>query len=168
MEFISSDTNVWVDFATIDRLELPFRLPYEYLMDEDAISNELLQPEGLGETLTRLGLQSVQLTEEEFFLAEELNLKYPKPSTYDCIALAIAKCRRIILLTGDRALRKVAKQEGVEVMGSIKVLDLLYEKALIDASEYLFCLEEFKRHCNGKIRLPLEALQNRIDKIKDL
>ena len=90
MEFISSDTNVWIDFATIDRLSLPFKLPYIYLMDEDAVSNELLQPKGLGEKLTRLGLQAVAMTEEEFYLAEELNEKYRKPSTYDCIALAIA------------------------------------------------------------------------------
>lgn len=46
MEFISSDTNVWVDFSAIDRLALPFKLPYIYLMEEDAISNELLQPKG--------------------------------------------------------------------------------------------------------------------------
>lgn len=68
MEFISSDTNVWVDFASIDRLALPFKLPYVYLMYEEAISNELLQPEGIDENLTRLGLQAVELTEEEFYL----------------------------------------------------------------------------------------------------
>ena len=166
MEFISSDTNVWVDFATINRLYLPFRLPYIFLMDEEAISNELLQPEGLGDKLMSLGLQTTELTEEEFFLAEELNQKYRKPSTYDCIALAIAKCRGIILLTGDGALRKAAIQEGVEVMGSIKVLDLLHEGKLIDEKEYLFCLEEFKRHYGGKVRLPLSALQERIDRCK--
>ena len=165
MEFISSDTNVWIDFATIDRLSLPFKLPYTYLMDEDAISNELLQPEGLGKKLARLGLQAVSLTEEEFYLAEELNEKYRKPSTYDCIALAIAKCRKIVLLTGDGALRKAAIQEGVEVMGSIKLLDLLFETTLIDSSEYLYCLEEFKRHNGEKIRLPAAALQERIGKL---
>lgn len=167
MEFISSDTNVWIDFATIDRLSLPFKLPYVYLMNEEAISNELLQPEGLGTSLTRLGLQAVELTEEEFFLAEELNQKYRKPSTHDCIALAIAKCRGIILLAGDGALRNAAVQEGVEVMGSLKVLDLLYDNNLIDITEYLFCLEEFKRHNSGKIRLPLSVLQERIDKFKE-
>lgn len=26
MEYISSDTNVWLDFATINRLEIPFLL----------------------------------------------------------------------------------------------------------------------------------------------
>lgn len=152
MVFISSDTNVWIDFAIIDRLSLPFKLPYIYLMNEDAVSNELLQPEGLGEKLTGLGLQAVSMTEEEFYLAEKLIEKYRKPSSYDCIALAIAKCRKIVLLTGDGALRKAAIQEGVEVIGSIKVLDLLFENTLIDSSEYLYCLEEFKRHNGEKIR----------------
>ena len=165
MEFISSDANVWIDFATIDRLELPFMLPYTYLMDEDAIKDELLQPVGLGEHLLKLGLQMAELTEEEFSLAEELNLKYRKPSTYDCIALAIAKCRGIILLTGDRALREAARQEGVEVMGTIKVLDLLYENKLIDTPEYKLYLEEFIHYNGRKIRLPLEELQERINSI---
>ena len=166
MVFISSDTNMWIDFAIIDRLSLPFKLPYIYLMNEDAVSNELLQPEGLGEKLTGLGLQAVSMIEEEFYLAEKLIEKYRKPSSYDCIALAIAKCRKIVLLTGDGALRKAAIQEGVEVIGSIKVLDLLFENTLIDSSEYLYCLEEFKRHNGEKIRLPVVALQERINKLR--
>lgn len=48
MEYISSDTNVWLDFMIIDRLELPFRLPYVYLMDGDAIEDELLNPPNIG------------------------------------------------------------------------------------------------------------------------
>lgn len=116
MQFISSDTNVWVDFVTINRLALPFKLPYIYLMDEEAITNELLYPAGLGDTLTKLGLKAVELTEEEFFLAEEFNAKYKKPSIYDCIALAIAKCRGITLLSGDGPLRKAAIQEGAHVI----------------------------------------------------
>ena len=31
MEYISSDTNVWLDFMMIEQLELPFRLPYARL-----------------------------------------------------------------------------------------------------------------------------------------
>ena len=42
MIFISSDTNVWIDFMTIGKLELPFRLPYTYLMYYEAVENELL------------------------------------------------------------------------------------------------------------------------------
>ena len=78
MEFISSDTNVWVDFATIQKLEIPFKLPYTYIMNEDAIESELIYPEEIRENLVRLGLQAVELSEEEFYLAEEYNAKYTK------------------------------------------------------------------------------------------
>ena len=64
-------------------------------------------------------------------------------------------------------MRKAAIQEGVEVMGSIKVLDLLFEKSLIGNSEYLYCLEEFKRYNGEKIRLPSLALQERIDRLQE-
>ena len=91
MEYISSDTNVWLDFVVIERLEYPFRLPYTYLMNNDAIQDELLSPVGLGEKLKKFGLQETELTEEEFFLAEEYMNRFAKPSIYDCVALAIAK-----------------------------------------------------------------------------
>lgn len=57
MEYISSDTNVWLDFAAIHRLEIPFKLPYTYLMHEDAIENELLSPRELRERLPEKELQ---------------------------------------------------------------------------------------------------------------
>ena len=163
MRYISSDTNVWIDFATIDRLSLPFRLPYTYLMDDEAISNELLEPAGLGECLVKLGLQPTELTEEEYFLADELNTKYSRPSLYDCIALAIAKCRGLTLLSGDGPLRKAAMQEGVKVIGTIGLLDELYSQELVDTTEYIFCLEELLRNNGGKVRLPGHELQRRLD-----
>lgn len=131
MEYISSDTNVWLDFATINRLEFPFKLPYTYIMNEDAIEDELLSPKELRETLVGLGLKAVELSEEEFYLAEEYNAKYQKPSLYDCVALAIAKVRGITWMTGDGPLRKAAEQENVDVIGTIGVLDRLYEEQYI-------------------------------------
>ena len=43
MQYISSDTNVWIDFVTIQKTEIPFRLPYTYIMSKDAVEDELLQ-----------------------------------------------------------------------------------------------------------------------------
>lgn len=66
MEFVSSDTNVWLDFAIINKLEIPFKLPYTYIMNEDAIESELLYPSELKDSLVSLGLQAVELEEQEF------------------------------------------------------------------------------------------------------
>lgn len=162
MKYISSDTNVWLDFAIIDRLALPFRLPYVYLMDSDAIEDELLNPPGIGKELVKLGLCAAELTEEEFFLAEKLSAKYTKPSIYDCIALAIAKTRNLVLLTGDGPLRKAAKAEGVRVMGTIGVLDQLVERNYIGLEEFHYCIKELLKHNGQKVRLPESELRKRL------
>lgn len=75
-------------------------------MNDETIDNELLSPPGLSDELLQLGLQKTEMTEAEFFLAEELVSKHSKPSVHDCIALAIAKVRGLILLTGGRAFKK--------------------------------------------------------------
>ncbi len=55
MQFISSDTNVWIDFVTIKKTELPFRLPYTYIMSRDAVEEGLLSPSVLGKDLLSYG-----------------------------------------------------------------------------------------------------------------
>lgn len=164
MEYISSDTNVWLDFVAVDRIGLPFRLPFVYIMNNDAIEDELLTL-GLGPALRDLGLIGVDMAMEEFDLATEYGTRYPKLSVYDRIALSIARVRNITLLTGDGALRKAAQAEGVQYIGTIRILDLLYEGRLIDKSEYRYCLEELERQNGGKVRLPKNALRSRIDQL---
>jgi predicted nucleic acid-binding protein len=166
MEFISSDTNVWLDFELISHVDFPFKLPYKYLMNEDAVHEELLAPPDLGEKLLKLGLVETELSEKEFYLAEEYMARYTRLSKYDCVALAIAKCRGIILMTGDMALRKAAQEERVEVIGTIGVLDRLVDAKLISLEEYLECLERLSQVNSGKVRLPAKALEDRINKIK--
>lgn len=165
MEYISSDTNVWLDFATINKLEIPFKLPYTYIMNDDAIEDELLSPKELRENLVGLGLQAVELTEEEFYLAEEYNQKYVKPSLYDCIALAIAKVREIILLTGDGPLRKAAEKEKVTVIGTIGVLDRLLDGEYIEKEEYIYCINALLENNGKKVRLPERELLKRLDNV---
>lgn len=165
MEYISSDTNIWIDFAIIDRLELPFKLPYIYLMDQDAIEDEIKKPPGLGKKLLQLGLQKTQLTEEEFFLAEELVGRYAKLSLYDCIALAIAQVRGITLLTGDGALRKAAVLEGVKVIGTIGILDQLLEGQYVDLATYDNCIVSLLEHNGKRVRLPENELRKRLREI---
>lgn len=88
MKYISSDTNIWLDFETISRTDLPF-------------------------------------------------------------------------LTGDNALRKAAIKEGVEVIGSIGILDKLYEDNHINTLEYKYCLEQLLEH--KERRLPEEEMIKRLE-----
>ena len=165
MMYISSDTNVWIDFATIDKLQIPFLLPYTYIMSSDAVEDELLSPPGLSDKLLSYGLKSVEITIEEFFLADEYGSIYKRLSVYDRIALAIAKCRNIILLTGDGALRKAARQEKVQVIGTLGILDQLLYQNRISTEEYEMCLRSLLANNGKAVRLPNMEILSRIEKL---
>lgn len=168
MTYISSDTSVWIDFITIERIELPFRLPYTYIMNIDAIEDELLSPPGLGQKLIENGLKAVEMTEEEFYLAEDYGSKYTKLSIYDRIALSIAKVRDTTLLTGDKALRHAAAQEDVPVIGTLGILDRLWEREELTRDEFAACLEDLLANNGGKIRLPEKELLIRREWLQNL
>ena len=165
MQYISSDTNIWVDFAIIQRMELPCRLPYTYIMYKEAIEDELLSPEV--KLAVSLGLRSVDISSEEFFLAEQYGVKYKRLSVYDRIALAIAKNRSITLLSGDGALRKAATQEQVEILGTLGVLDQLVDLGRISEMEYDYCLNELLQFNGGAIRLPASEIIKRLNRLSE-
>ena len=167
MQFISSDTNVWIDFVTIHRTEIPFRLPYTYIMSRDAIDDELLSPQGLGQELLSYGLVPVAITIDEFLLAEQYGNQYIKLSIYDRIALAIAKTRQITLLTGDGALRKAAKQENVPILGTLGILDQLLNQQCITTDEYKICLQGLLKNNGGAVRLPSNEILSRLEKLPE-
>ena len=166
MQYISSDTNVWIDFATIDRIEFPFRLPYTYLMFREAIEDEFLSPDT--KQAVSLGLVATELSYDEFLLADQYGSTYKKLSVYDRIALAIAKKRSITLLTGDAALRKAAQKENVKIIGTLGILDELLASKLIAESDYKYCLEELDRYNGGVIRLPKDEITKRIQQIESI
>ena len=160
MKYISSDTNIWIDFNSIDRTNLPFLIPCTYIMYREALDKEVVSPPELVKSLTDLGLKTVELTTEEFFYADECMDRYSKISRFDSTALAIAKKRNIPLLTGDNALRKAAEAEGVEVLGTIGILDKLYYDNYINIDEYQYCLKEFMIH--RERWLPLDEIKKRL------
>lgn len=112
------------------------------------------------------GLVGVDITIEEFSLADSWENIYPKLSIQDRIALAIAKQRNIVLLPGDMALRKAATKEGVSIMGTLGVLGRLYEGSYITSDEYEYCLSEFLRRNGVVVRLPNSELKKRLAGLK--
>lgn len=165
MEYISSDSNIWFDFYAISKIQLPFRLDCKYVMFYEALRTEIIDPPELIDDLRRLGLIEIELSTEEFYFAAELKSKYPKISGYDAIALSVAKSRDILLLTGDNALRKAARKEGVVFMGSLGLIDRLLREEKITTAEYLDCLQNWKSSSSAGRRLPVSEIDRRIEKL---
>lgn len=160
--YISSDTNVWVDFQVVGALKLPFLLSHKFFLSEETLQDELLTPPGIDKTLVEYGLISLELTEIEFYLSFELITKHPQLSRYDALALSIAKTRDFILLTGDKRLRTAASEEGVQVRGTIWIFDELLRENVLTDSEYVGFLKELLKYNNREIRLPASEIESRI------
>lgn len=166
-EYISSDTNVWIDFHAIGAVHLPFKLSCTYLMWETAIDDEIRSPGGLREELVSDGLVPVEITEDEFWLADGYADRYAGISSYDAAALAIAKSRGIALMTGDRRLRSAAANEGVEVTGTIGVLDRLRDEGAVDECEFRAHIAALLAANGGVVRLPENELLRRLEDAGD-
>lgn len=164
MQFISSDTNIWIDFNVIGCIDVPFLLRenYAFLMSGETIDAELLFPSGFRERLLDCGLIRTELNEAEFILSLQYLEKYTRISQYDAYALAIAKNRKIMLLSGDKALKKAALAESVEVHGILWVIDQLEALGCIEADDYRGIIMMLLDHCGKDVFLPEKELRERL------
>lgn len=159
--YISSDTNIWFDFNAVGHLDYPFRLQHSYCISQNAFQDEILEAD-LQDQLVAKGLQLAQVTNEEYQQAIDYANTYPKISTYDALALAIAKQREWTLLTGDGALRKAAEKEHIPCRGTIWVYDQLKETGGLTEAQYYEAIEALIGAVSrGERRLPMVELNKR-------
>lgn len=161
----SSDTNVWIDLEQLGATQLPFNSSHEFWMYQNAIEDEILAPPDLGRRLLELGLKGMEITLDDFYLAATFQSKYRALSKYDAIALAIAKRRVWLLLTGDGPLRKAAADEGVAVKGTLGLLDLLADEEVLSRGEYAELLERSEQL--ARIRWPKAEVKKRLAQLYD-
>ena len=160
--FISSDTNIWIDFYKIKHLDHPFLLDFEYYISSDTFQNEFIKSEPTQESLLSLGLRRTDITNAEYEQALTFDKLYPRISIYDAFALSIAKQRGWTLLTGDAPLRSAANQEAIEVHGIIWIYDQLAAQEKITVDEYYDAIDALiSAQESGICRLPIKELLQR-------
>jgi hypothetical protein len=156
------DTNILIDFDRGDLLEALFGLPAVFLAP-DVIVAELGEPDG--QRLQALGLESVSLAGEQVIEVMEMAAVHRAPSVNDLFALVLARARAALLLTGDGALRRLAESEGLEVHGTLWLLDELVRLAIVtpvQAAEGLECmLRRDSRLPEGECRRRLRRWRRR-------
>ncbi len=76
-----------------------------------------------------MGLES-----EAILYTMQLNVKHAKTgvSSNDCMALALARQENCSLLPCDGALRQIALGEGVEVRGTLWLVEEMFNAGLVD------------------------------------
>jgi len=121
-----SDTSVLIDLERGGLLEAVFALPHEFAVPDVLYDREMRDE--WGERLLGLGLQVVEVSSEGVGNALRYRQQRASLSVADSFALALAKERALLLLTGDGQLRELAQEEDVECHGLLWLLDML-EKA---------------------------------------
>lgn len=128
MEILISDANILIDVEDGNLTPAIFQLPYEIAVPDILFELELRERHS---HLLQAGLKVKSLNSESVKKIEFLTQQYPQPSMIDHSALALALQERCSLLTGDKHLRIAAKKEGVEVHGTIWIVErLLHQKIL--------------------------------------
>jgi len=128
MLLLISDANILIDMEDGNLIPVVFQLPYEIAVPDILFELELRERHSC---LLKAGLKVKSLTAESVKQTEFLTQQYPRPSMMDHSALALALQERCPLLTGDKDLRVAAKREGVEVHGTIWVIEELLNQKII-------------------------------------
>jgi predicted nucleic acid-binding protein len=151
------DTTICIDIFNGQLLEKVTKLPYELLLP-DVIVEELIDPPG--NDLIQMGYEALQINEEAIKKITLLREQYLKPSTNDLFALLLAKLNSCALVTGDDALRRAAKEEGVPVYGLLWILDNLIGSNIIEPHEAADALEKIlaegswlpRKECEARLK----------------
>ena len=127
---VISDANIIIDMNTGGLLRLMFRFDATFAVPDVLFEEELRtdHPE-----LLRLGLKLLEMREDTVGYAARLVEKYRSlgASTNDLLALALAQQEKCPLLTGDGRLRTAGQTEGIEVHGTLWLIEQLVKARTI-------------------------------------
>lgn len=149
-----SDTNVLIDIEDGQLTQLMFQLPYFFAVPDALYETELREQHG---HLLKAGLKVLSLSAPFVEKVAQLGIKYQRPSVIDRFAMALALQEQCPLLTGDRHLRIAAISEGIDVRGTIWIVDELFRANLI---EYPQAQESFEAMKHKGSRLPWNEVDN--------
>lgn len=151
-----TDTNVWIDLRVGNLLDNVFELEARWLIP-DLVGRELgADIRGL---LVGWGLHVRSLSGDEIEAVTELGARYAAPSRTDVATLVVAREEGGVLVTGDQDLRDAAESEGIEVHGSLWVVDALVDTGTVEPPEAARALQLM---LEADRRLPEDEVNERI------
>jgi len=124
-----TDACFWIDLDAAGLVEAVFGLAVEWAAPDAMIKQELRRPEGA--ELQVKGLVPMRLSGGEVTRALAVRERAPALSAIDAMVLVLAESRGAVLVTGEKLLRRVARQRGVECHGTLWVLDILVSQRIL-------------------------------------
>ena len=140
-------------------LEQMFQLPYDFCVPDLLFERELKGE--LGDRLIALGLDVVELSSTELAAAMTVHQQSGKLSFPDAFALILAKEREWTLLTGDGAMRKLARDQALAMHGVLWVVEEYHRLELIAPADLHQCLTAISDH--ERCRLPMADVRRLLE-----
>ena len=129
MDYVT-DSSVWISLKDGGFLEDALKLPFNWSVPDVVLEEELEDPSGTW--LESQGVHRCELPGSQVGKVVQMAARYRNPSRCDLFALVQAKEGGRVLLSDDGPLRKAACTEGVEVHGTLWVLDQMLTYGVID------------------------------------
>jgi predicted nucleic acid-binding protein len=167
MQVIVSDTSCLIDLKKVSLIEAFLLLPYEIIMPDILFAEEIIRFTHQEKAILEGGLRITSISGNGVLRAIEIQSKNRKLSINDCFAFVLAESiSNSILLTGDKRLRNLANNSGLEFRGVIWIIEQIYEANLVSHEQLYLILLEWKK--DKTVRLPEVALDSLIEKFKPL
>lgn len=161
---IVTDTNIITDLSNANVLEEFILLDNVYISDmvkSDEINYKTCNCESI-DRLKTISLNAEQLKEVYNLSTIESGL-----SPYDLISYVIARDNNYILATGDNRLRNYSLSNGVSVIRTLKIIELMAKEKIISNKKAIDACNLLKM--NPSTRIPINYINNLINKLnKDL
>ncbi|MCI0539705.1 MAG: hypothetical protein L0Z50_31235 [Verrucomicrobiales bacterium] len=165
MRIVVNDSCALIDLKKGGLLETLVELPFEFVVSDALVADELLSFTKTEVALMRRKMTIASLSGEEMVRASEVQSSSPALSFHDCVSLIIAKRETgCILLTGDRRLRAKAEAASVECHGVLWVLEEIAKAKLASPKALIKVLEAWRD--DSTVRLPESELNQAITKLR--
>lgn len=132
------DNTVLISFAHIDRLDIPYKLFRDACIPESVYYEGVLKAkkskrvERIKRSVEEGLITVIKPEKEDIKVAEKFQRTLGLGERY---AIAIGMSKKCLIATDDLKPRRVAKELGLDVIGTLGILRLAYKRDLIDKSE---------------------------------
>ncbi len=160
-KIIITDTNIITDLNIAHILNKFVSLDNVYISDlikYDEINNQTGDLEVINK------FKVIKSSDKDIIDALSINKKEVKLSIYDANNFVLAKKHNGILATGDSKLRNYAMKNGIPVIRTLKIIELLLDNKIISKEESLNACNLLKN--NTFTRIPIKDIDNLINKLK--
>lgn len=158
-KIIISDTNIITDLCNAKLIDSFIEIDNIYISDlilQDEINSKTGDVDLIGK------IKTLSLSNDQLIEAYQLTDEYKSLSTYDCMNYILARDNDGILATGDKRLISLANDNNVEIIRTLKIIELMYNHKLITKNKLIKGLDLLTK--NDHTRIPIDDIEQLIKK----